>query len=300
MYWIASPTVTIFSASSSGIWMSKCSSSAITSSTVSRESAPRSSMNFAVGVTSSSSTPSCSTMISFTFSSTGFAMNRSPPPKGELHIETAVDVVHLAGVAHRPSSRCDVDDAAAALLSDQHLRDGARHQERAAEVHLDHPIPVLILHPHEQLIVRDAGVVDEDIDTSELLSRRAHEAIAIVTTHHVGDDAERRVSLRFQVLHHPLQSVAVAPRDYHGRAVVGQPRADRGADPAPATGDDRDLALQRTLHAPTPTAARARSTPAGSSTDWPRAPLTMRRTSPLSTRPGSTSTYAVATSPACR
>jgi hypothetical protein len=26
MYWIASPTVTIFSASSSGIWMSKCSS----------------------------------------------------------------------------------------------------------------------------------------------------------------------------------------------------------------------------------------------------------------------------------
>src|SRR5216117_2161728 len=230
MYWIASPTVTIFSASSSGIWMSKCSSSAITSSTVSRESAPRSSMNFAVGVTSSSSTPSCSTMISFTFSSTGFAMNRSPPPKGELHIETAVDVehlardvgrpvsgeesyhlgplerhlrheifarrcrnvrghvglyqpgrhrihedrpvrelarrrlreadeaglrrgvVHLAGVAHRPSSRCDVDDAAAALLSDQHLRDGARHQERAAEVHLDHPIPVLILHPHEQLI----------------------------------------------------------------------------------------------------------------------------------------------------
>src|SRR5439155_1516391 len=195
MYWIASPTVTIFSASSSGIWMSKCSSSAITSSTVSRESAPRSSMNFAVGVTSSSSTPSCSTMISFTFSSTGFAMNRSPPPKGELHIETAVDVEHLARDVGRPVSG----------------------EESYHLGHLEHPIPVLILHPPEQLIVRDAGVVDEDIDTSELLSRRAHEAIAIVTTHHVGDDAERRVSLRFQVLHHPLQSVAVAPRDYHGR-----------------------------------------------------------------------------------
>src|SRR2546425_39228 len=179
MYWIASPTVTIFSASSSGIWMSKCSSSAITSSTVSRESAPRSSMNFAVGVTSSSSTPSCSTMISFTFSSTGFAMNRSPPPKGELHIETAVDVEHLAR---------DVADAAAALLSDQHLRHGARHQEGAAEVHLDHPIPVLIFHPHEQLVVRDAGVVDEDIDAPELLARRAHEAIAVVAACYVGDD----------------------------------------------------------------------------------------------------------------
>src|SRR5688500_12734773 len=78
MYWLASPTVAIFSASSSGIWMSKCSSRAMTSSTVSRESAPKSSMNFAFGLTSSSSTPSCSTMISFTFSSTDFAMNRSP------------------------------------------------------------------------------------------------------------------------------------------------------------------------------------------------------------------------------
>jgi hypothetical protein len=33
-------------------------------------------------VTSSSSTPSCSTMISFTFSSTDFAMNPLPPRKG--------------------------------------------------------------------------------------------------------------------------------------------------------------------------------------------------------------------------
>src|SRR4029450_5101996 len=82
MYWMASPPVTIFSASSSGIWMSKCSSRAMTSSTVSRESAPRSSMNFAFGLTSSSSTPNCSTMISFTFSSTDFAMNPSPPRKG--------------------------------------------------------------------------------------------------------------------------------------------------------------------------------------------------------------------------
>src|SRR5689334_11865808 len=108
MYWIASPTVTIFSASSSGIWMSKFSSRAMTSSTVSRESAPRSSMNFALGLTSSSSTPSCSMMISFTFSSTDFAMNPSPPER-ELerrrsHIEAAVDVEDLARHVGRPVS----------------------------------------------------------------------------------------------------------------------------------------------------------------------------------------------------
>src|SRR5262245_29483222 len=50
--------------------MSYSSSSAITSSTMSSESAPRSSMKDACGLTSSSLTPSCSQMISFTFCST--------------------------------------------------------------------------------------------------------------------------------------------------------------------------------------------------------------------------------------
>src|ERR1043166_7256836 len=69
---MASWTVRIFSASSSGISTSKASSRAMTSSTVSSESAPKSSTNEALGVTSPSSTPSCSEMICFTFS-TDFA-----------------------------------------------------------------------------------------------------------------------------------------------------------------------------------------------------------------------------------
>src|SRR5260370_42575328 len=67
---MASWTVRIDSASSSGISISNAYSKAITSSTVSSESAPRSSTKEAFGVTSPSSTPSCSTMICFTFSST--------------------------------------------------------------------------------------------------------------------------------------------------------------------------------------------------------------------------------------
>src|SRR5436309_951989 len=70
MYSTASLTVVIFSASSSGTSMPKASSNAITNSTWSSESAPRSSTNDAVGVTSASSTPSCSTIICFTRSST--------------------------------------------------------------------------------------------------------------------------------------------------------------------------------------------------------------------------------------
>src|SRR5579883_3204632 len=75
---MASFTVLIFSASSSGISMSKASSKAMTNSTVSRESAPRSSTNEALLVTSPSSTPSCSTIICLTFSSVAVAMKLSP------------------------------------------------------------------------------------------------------------------------------------------------------------------------------------------------------------------------------
>src|ERR1700736_788356 len=73
MYLITSPTVCSFSASSSGTSTENSSSKAITNSTISSESAPKSSMNDAVGVTCSGLTPSCSTMMSLTFSSIGLS-----------------------------------------------------------------------------------------------------------------------------------------------------------------------------------------------------------------------------------
>src|SRR5262245_46785942 len=63
---MASPTVKIVSAASSGISQPNSSSNAMTSSTVSRLSAPRSSMKLAFSVTFSASTPKCSTTIFFT------------------------------------------------------------------------------------------------------------------------------------------------------------------------------------------------------------------------------------------
>src|SRR5436305_3378562 len=62
----ASPTVRIVSAASSGISHPNSSSNAITSSTVSRLSAPRSSIKLADSVTLSGSTPRCSTTIFLT------------------------------------------------------------------------------------------------------------------------------------------------------------------------------------------------------------------------------------------
>src|SRR5687768_14762586 len=94
---MASPTVRSFSASSSGISMSNSFSNAMTSSTVSRLSAPRSSMKLASLVNFSRSTPSSSTMISLTFSST-LLMSSSIEDCGSVsdHHPTVYDQ-HLAG-----------------------------------------------------------------------------------------------------------------------------------------------------------------------------------------------------------
>src|SRR5690348_8231672 len=78
IYSIASRTVVIFSAASSGISTPNSSSNAMTSSTISRLSAPRSSMKLASSVTLSGSTPRCSTTIFFTRSAVSL-MGLLPP-----------------------------------------------------------------------------------------------------------------------------------------------------------------------------------------------------------------------------
>src|SRR6266571_4455467 len=98
-YVIACPTVRSFSASSSGMSMSNSFSKAMTSSTVSRLSAPRSSMKLASAVSLSRSTPSSSTMMSFTFSSSCFMsiamgiLNGGVGKRSQHH--AAVDDQHL-------------------------------------------------------------------------------------------------------------------------------------------------------------------------------------------------------------
>src|SRR3954465_5074654 len=83
---VASPTVKIVSAASSGISQPNSSSKAITSSTVSRLSAPRSSMKLALSTTFSGSTPRRSTTIFLTRSPISLivqprACSNGPDPK---------------------------------------------------------------------------------------------------------------------------------------------------------------------------------------------------------------------------
>src|SRR5882762_5140087 len=85
---MASPTVTIDSAASSGISIPNSSSNAMTSSTVSRLSAPKSSMKLAPSLTFSASTFRCSTTIFFTRSATSLIFS-SPLDLSCLYSATA-------------------------------------------------------------------------------------------------------------------------------------------------------------------------------------------------------------------
>src|SRR6266498_4579627 len=113
---MASPTVLIFSVSSSGISILNCSSSASTSSTTASESAFRSSENDASSLTLSGATSSCSMMIFLTFSSISSAMCLGPLLSScyglaarTLHEKATVDAQDLPGdvPGRRPGQKRD-------------------------------------------------------------------------------------------------------------------------------------------------------------------------------------------------
>src|SRR5213594_273334 len=139
---MASPTVFSLSASSSGMSIPNSSSSAMTSSTMSSESAPRSSMNLASGVSCFDSTSSSFAMISFTRSSlnvaTDFTSLLGVRTTAVSHHHPAVNGPHLTGHvggARRSEERDDLGDlfgpaqTAERDLAEQ-LRLGRRRQLR--------------------------------------------------------------------------------------------------------------------------------------------------------------------------
>ena len=76
-------------------------------------------------------------------------------------------VVGLAGIAGDADHRGDVDDAAEAAA---HHRMGelAGQPEHRPQIDVDHRVEILVRHAHEQPVLGDAGIVDEDVDAFEL------------------------------------------------------------------------------------------------------------------------------------
>ena len=76
-------------------------------------------------------------------------------------------VVRLAGLAGFADDGGDVDDAAPAVFD--HLgHDGLSHEEGSGEIGREDVVPVFALHAHGEDVAGDSGVVDEDVDGTEV------------------------------------------------------------------------------------------------------------------------------------
>src|SRR5690606_2537599 len=163
-------------------------------------------------------------------------------------------VVGLPGVATQSGDRRDVDDLAAGhrlpvglrLLhrrGDHRLR-GPQDPERRLEVHVQDGVPLLVGHLLHDRVPRVAGVVDDDVQSAELLDRGVDEPLGEAV---LGDTADTRDGLATGfgdggngLLGRSLVQVV----DHDRGAVTGQLAGDLGTDAAPGSADDGDLAVQ--------------------------------------------------------
>ena len=82
-------------------------------------------------------------------------------------------IVDLTGVAHGSDDRGNVDDAPVTRLHHR-AQDQLGEPVDGFEVGGHDLIPLFVLHPHQQVVPRDPGVVDEDGDVSMLLLDRSN------------------------------------------------------------------------------------------------------------------------------
>ena len=103
-----------------------------------------------------------------------------------------------------------------------------------------HRVPVFALHPQQQLVAGDAGVVDQHVEAPEALASVVDERVDRLG---VGDVEPTRGA-------RPPAAVisSAAPRrlttrgEHHGRASAGERQGDRPADAARRAGDEGHLA----------------------------------------------------------
>src|SRR5581483_2788055 len=175
-------------------------------------------------------------------------------------------VVQLAGVAEQARLRRRVDDRGvdglARLLGlgpPVGTCETGRH-EVALEVDVDDGVPVGLLHVEAHAVAEDAGVVDQDVESPELVDGLLDELLAAFPRGDVievgSGVAARPLDLVDDLLGGPLLAGLTGHRTPHvvddDLRPFGRQQEGLGApDSPPRTSDDRDLAVQQT-HAQAP------------------------------------------------
>ena len=150
----------------------------------------------------------------------------------------------------------DVDDGAAATVG-EHPADGVLGaQERAAEVDAEHLVEGGRGQSVGVLGDLNAGVVDEEVDRTELVGHRLEHGLHLVLVRDVGFDEDGLATGGPHLVHaaldaavdgllggfRPLDRAHVIDADVH--TLLTQPDGDGLTDAGAASGDDCDLVLQ--------------------------------------------------------
>ena len=150
-------------------------------------------------------------------------------------------VVGLAGVADQADDRGDVDDARV-LGFHQHAHEGFHGVEGALEIGVEHGVPVLLLHAHEQAVAGDAGVVDEDVHRAEFVADFLGEFLhggVIGHIHGVGGGGAGKLGVDFLRGLAAARGAAAHHRDLG--TLRGKRAGDFLADSTASSGDDGDF-----------------------------------------------------------
>lgn len=91
----------------------------------------------------------------------------------------ACAVVCLSGIAHFTDHRADVDDSTAFRLGHEFYRFSGT-SKGSRQVYVDDVVPVLVLHPHQQTVTCDPGIVYENVECAEFIRNRTEKAFNIL------------------------------------------------------------------------------------------------------------------------
>src|SRR5581483_5290005 len=201
-------------------------------------------------------------------------------------------IVRLAGIPHHADDRGDINDAAEALLRHR-LQDRLGAVERAVEIHLKDQVPVLLAHPQQEAVARDAGIVDEDVDPAPLLEDLVDHRLDVARVGDVHLEIERAAAELLDRGDGLFGAPGIQIGDDDVGASLREGFGNGAADALRRAGDDGMLAVK--VHACN--ACKVASKVLGSETFKVFASGAMRLMRPARTAPGPTSTKVLTPSP---
>src|SRR5215207_1211561 len=120
--------------------------------------------------------------------------------------------------------------------------DGVLHpQEGPLEVHVHHPVPVVLARLKRGPRHADAGVVDHHVEAAPLLEYATHERLDLRSP---GDVRLPDQGLALYLAGHPFGRLLVEVGESHPGALAGEPDRDGPPDPGPRARDYGPLAFE--------------------------------------------------------